>query len=357
MSQPKHLQKFALDQFVAPAELYEVVDAEAKTVRCYACGHRCVVKDGRRGICKVRYNEGGVLYAPHGYVASLAVDPVEKKPFYHVVPGAGVLSFGMLGCDFHCDYCQNWQISQTLRDGRASKDFMPITAQEMVALGQARHARAVASTYNEPLITTEWAVEVFKQARRAEMLTLYVSNGHGTKEVVEYLKPWLDGWKIDLKTMQDQHYRKYLGGVLQRVLDTIRWVHEAGIWLEVLTLVVPGFNDSNEELWDIARYIAEVSPNIPWHVTAFHPDYKMTDRHRTPAETLRRAAEIGVEAGLHYVYAGNVPGQLGEWEDTRCPSCQTTLVRRRGFVVQENRLRATGGLCPQCGASIPGIWR
>ncbi len=345
-----------LDRLSVPGELFEVVDAEEKKIRCYACAHRCLLKDGRRGICQVRYNDGGVLRVPRNYVSALNIDPVEKKPFFHVLPGAAVLSFGMLGCDFRCSYCQNWEISQALRDEAAARQYSPVTAQEMIALGQARRAAAVASTYNEPLITSEWAVEIFKLAKQAGMKTLYVSNGNGTPEVIEYLKPWLDGYKIDLKTMQDQHYRRELGGVLQHVLDTIRCVHEAGIWLEVLTLVIPDFNDSSDELWDAARAIRDVSPEIPWHVTAFHPDYKMTDRGRTPADTLQRAAEIGLEAGLSYVYTGNIPGRTGDWENTRCPRCQTTLIRRHGFAVLENRLASTGGACPQCGTAIPGIW-
>lgn len=353
MSRAQSLQEL-LDQSTRPAELVQIVDADEKKLRCVACGHRCLIKEGRRGICKVRYNEGGVLRVPHNYVGALNIDPVEKKPFFHVTPGESVLSFGMLGCDFRCGYCQNWEISQTLRDDRAGRDYMPLTAADLVTLGRVRRTRAVASTYNEPLITSEWAVEVFKLARQAGMLTLYVSNGNGTPEVIEYLKPWLDGYKIDLKTMQDSHYRKHLGGVLQHVLDTIRRVHEAGIWLEVLTLVVPGFNDSSDELWDAASYIRSVSPEIPWHVTAFHPDYKMLDRDRTPQDTLVRAAEIGLEAGLKYVYTGNIPGQTQDWENTRCPNCQTTLIKRLGFRVLDNKL--TKGACPQCGAVVPGIW-
>jgi len=198
---------------------------------------------------------------------------------------------------------------------------------------------------------------VFQKAKQAGMLNMYISNGNGTPEVINYLKPWLDGYKIDLKTMQDKLYRQHLGGVLQNVLDTIKRVYEAGIWLEVLTLIVPGWNDSNDELWEAANYIRSVSPDIPWHVTAFHPDYKMRGHDRTPADTLKRAAEIGTEAGLNYVYAGNIPGRTGEWEDTRCPSCQTTLVRRYGFSVIENKLSSSAGLCPRCGTKIPGIWK
>jgi len=348
-----------LDAMTAPAAeaLVEVIDADAHKLRCLSCGHRCLIKDGRRGICKIRYNEGGTLRVPRGYVGALQVDPIEKKPFFHVTPGANVLSFGMLGCDFRCSYCQNWDISQTLRDDAAGRDYIPISAEELVALGRRYRARGMASTYNEPLITSEWAVEIFQQARAAGLLTMYVSNGNGTREVIDFLAPWLDAYKIDLKTMQDRHYRRDLGGVLQTVLDTIRWVHEAGIWLEVLTLVIPGFNDSSDELYDAARYIAGVSPDIPWHVTAFHPDYKMMDVAPTTAATLIRAAEIGAEAGLRYVYAGNLPGNCGEWEDTRCPTCGTTLIGRSGYMITANPLAATGGRCPACGTAIPGIWQ
>ncbi|MCZ7543660.1 MAG: AmmeMemoRadiSam system radical SAM enzyme [Anaerolineae bacterium] len=350
----KSLQE-RLDELTVAGELYEVVDAEAKSLRCYACAHRCLIKEGRRGICHVRYNEGGVLRVPHGYVAALQVDPTEKKPFFHLLPGSTALSFGMLGCDFHCSYCQNWVTSQTLRDDRAGRPPEPISAQELVRLAQSYGASCIASTYNEPLITSEWAVSVFRRARAAGMRTLYISNGNATPEALAYLRPWLDAYKIDLKTMQDKQYRR-LGGVLQHVLDTIKMAREVGLWVEVVTLIVPGFNDSNEELWDAARYIASVSRDIPWHVTAFHPDYKMTDPGRTPPETLVRAAEIGLEAGLHYVYAGNLPGATEDWENTRCPSCKATLIRRHGFYVLENRLARTGGRCPECGTAIPGVW-
>jgi pyruvate formate lyase activating enzyme len=344
-----------LDRLTAPGELYTVVDEADKRIRCTACGHRCLIKDGRRGICQVRFNQGGVLRVPDGYVAALQVDPVEKKPFFHVLPGSNALSFGMLGCDFHCDFCQNWLSSQALRDEAASTRADPVSAPALVDLARAYHSRSIASTYNEPLITTEWAVKVFKPAREAGLKTLYVSNGNATPEALDYLAPWLDGYKVDLKTMSDANYRKIIGGVLQHVLDTIRWVHERGIWLEVVTLVIPGMNDSIEELWDAARYIRSISPDIPWHVTAFRPDYKMTDRGPTPAATLLRAAEIGEEAGLHYVYTGNLPGRTKNWEDTRCPNCQATVIRRVGFQVLANTITAEGA-CPACGTPIPGMW-
>lgn len=323
-------------------------------VRCLACGHRCPIFPGLPGVCKVRFNDGGRLMAPHGYVNALHVDPIEKKPFFHALPGARALSFGMLGCDLHCDYCQNWLSSQALRDARADLYFQPMSAQELVGQALASGSQCVVSTYNEPLITAEWAVEVFREARRHGLVTGFVSNGNATPEVLEYLRPWLDLFKVDLKSFRDANYRK-LGGRLGPVLDSIRRIHEMGFWLEVVTLVVPGFNDSEEELRDIAGFLASISVDIPWHVTAFHPDYKMTDTRPTSPEDLLRAVQAGREAGLRYVYAGNLPGKLGDLENTRCWQCGAVLVERYGFRVLVNRLRA-GGPCPKCGAAIAGFW-
>jgi pyruvate formate lyase activating enzyme len=326
-------------------------------LRCLSCGHRCLIRDGRRGICQVRFNQGGELRVPWGYVAALNADPVEKKPFYHLLPGAIALTFGMLGCDFHCGYCQNWLSSQALRDPASDESayfVRRISAEQIVEVARRSGAEVIASSYNEPLITSEWAVAVFKLAIQAGMKCVYVSNGNGTPEVLEYLRPYLSGMKIDLKSMQDKNYRQ-LGGVLKNVLDTIQRVREMGLWLEVVTLVVPGFNDSNDELWEAARFLSSVSPDIPWHVTAFHSDYKMSDTANTPAQTLLRAAEIGREAGLRYVFAGNLPGRVDEYEDTFCPKCNTPLVRRSGYFIRQNRLTAQG-TCPQCGTKIAGVW-
>jgi pyruvate formate lyase activating enzyme len=229
-----------------------------------------------------------------------------------------------------------------------------VTPQQMVAIAQRHGAEIIASSYNEPLITSEWAVGIFKEAKAAGLKCAYISNGNATPEVLDYLRPYLSAYKIDLKTMQDRHYRQ-LGGVLRHVLDSIQRAHGMGLWVEVVTLVVPGFNDSTEELMEAARFIASVSPDIPWHVTAFHPDYKMTDRRWTPAESLQRAAEIGFGQGLRFVYAGNLPGRTGSLENTYCPGCRTLLVERIGFRVRANRVTREGG-CPQCAARIPGVW-
>ncbi len=344
-----------LDGLTVEGELYQ---AEADgSVRCFACGHRCLIRPGRRGICQVRFNEGGKLRVPWGYVAALQSDPIEKKPFFHVLPGSNALTFGMLGCDYHCSFCQNWFTSQAMRDPAADAAIQlvrRITPEQMVELAQRTRAAAVVSSYNEPLITSEWAVSIFKKAKEAGLLCAYVSNGNNTPEVMEYLRPYLSAYKVDLKCMNDKNYRK-LGGTLQNTLDGIRRARELGLWVEVVTLVIPGFNDSNEELWEAARFLASLSPDIPWHVTAFHKDYKMTDPDNTDARTLLRAAEIGREAGLRYVYAGNLPGEVGEYEDTFCPQCNTRLIRRMGYIILEYHLTAQGS-CPKCGEHIPGIW-
>jgi pyruvate formate lyase activating enzyme len=518
-----------LDRLTAEGELYE--HTEDGRIHCYACAHNCVIGEGRRGICKVRYNEGGKLLIPWGYVGALQCDPVEKKPYFHVLPGSDALTFGMLGCDLHCGYCftgdtpvltdrgplafedvfnlaervdrtpgaeiafpdglravaasgalravrgvfchhyrgplltikpfylpalrctpehrvyattspehepqptraellseqhyltipracapssgllrdiehalraeervlstdrhylvpirtitaedfdgpvynmeveeehnylagfflvsncQNHITSQALRDKNAGVPPRPVGPDELVLLGQAQGARLVVSSYNEPLITAEWGMAVFKEAKARGLLTGFVSNGNATREVLEYIRPWTDCYKIDLKSMSDRSYRQ-LGTRLESVLGGIRMVHELGFWLEVLTLVVPGFNDSDAELRDAAQFIASISPDIPWHVTAFHKDYKMTENDDTTANDLLRAVEIGREAGLRYVYAGNLPGRVGEWENTRCPSCSKTLVRRTGYLILDYQLTPEGA-CPACATPIPGIW-
>ena len=337
---------------VRESELHEPLDN--RRVRCYACGHCCPIFDGQAGVCKVRFNHGGQLFAPWGYVAGVQCDPIEKKPFFHARPGSRAFSFGMFGCDLHCGYCQNWVTSQAIRDPRAVAPPRRTTPLELVDEAVRLKADTVVSTYNEPLITAEWAVAVFKVARQAGLSTGFVSNGNATPQVLEYLRPWVDLYKVDLKSFEDRNYRQ-LGGRLQPILDSIRLIHQMGFWLEVVTLIVPGFNDSDEELQAIARFLAGVSPDIPWHVTAFHQDYKMITPDDTPPETLLRAAETGRSAGLRYVYAGNLPGRVRDLENTSCPACGKVLIRRFGFRVLENRLQEDAR-CPGCSTSIPGRW-
>jgi pyruvate formate lyase activating enzyme len=299
-----------LDTMTVTGELVEQLPDHA--VRCLACGHRCLIREGRRGICQVRFNQAGELRVPWGYVAGLQCDPTEKKPFYHFLPGSDTLTFGMLGCDFHCDYCQNWVSSQALREpasNQAGSYLRQLEPAEIIKRGVEMGARVVGSSYNEPLITSEWAKAIFAEGHAAGLKCVYISNGNATPEVLDYLAPYLSGYKIDLKTMQDRQYRQ-LGGVLQHVLDTIQSAHARGLWVEVVTLIVPGFNDSTEELMDAARY---------------------------------------------YVYAGNAAGQVGEYEDTRCHQCGKTLIRRYGYIIGKYEL-TDAGTCPACDAIIPGVW-
>lgn len=344
-----------LDNLTREAELVQCLDSGE--VRCLACAHRCLIRPGRRGVCQVRSNKDGKLYAPWGYVAGLQADPVEKKPFYHFLPGATALTFGMLGCNFHCAYCQNWLTSQAGRDpvcDQAVNHVRKISADQIVDFGKRMGAEVLASSYNEPLITSEWAAAIFKKAKQAGMKCVMVSNGYATPEALEYLQPNMAGYKIDLKSMQDKNYRS-LGGVLKNILDSIQKAQDLGMWVEVVTLLVPGFNDSNDELWEMARFLRGVSPAIPWHITAFHRDYHMQEADNTPATSLMRAAEIGSEAGLRYVYAGNLPGRVDEYETTFCHHCRTGLIKRRGFYIVEN-LITPKGTCPKCETKVAGVW-
>ncbi|MEE9218738.1 MAG: AmmeMemoRadiSam system radical SAM enzyme [Acidobacteriota bacterium] len=341
-----------LSELARDGELFEKLPGDK--VRCFACGHRCLILEGLPGICKVRFNRGGSLRVPGGYVGALQVDPIEKKPFFHALPGSLAMSFGMLGCDFHCGYCQNWITSQAIRDPGAVSMPERVAAAELVSLALERGARIVASTYNEPLITAEWAMEVLRPAVQAGLIGAFISNGNATAEVLDYIRPYVRLYKVDLKSFRQSNYRE-LGGRLEVILDAIQMLRQKDFWVEVVTLVVPGFNDSDEEFGNIARFLASVSPDIPWHVTAFRQNYKMTEPDDTPASTLLRAVHIGEREGLRFVYAGNLPGQVGSYENTRCPGCGALLIERHGFLVSGFRI-APGGACPECGRDIPGLW-
>jgi pyruvate formate lyase activating enzyme len=345
-----------LDQQVREADPALVEKLENNRVRCFACGHCCPIPEGQPGVCKVRFNRGGTLYVPWGYTAGTQCDPVEKKPFFHAHPGALAYSFGMLGCDLHCAYCQNWVTSQALRDPTAVAPPFEASPELLVRDAIAQGAKILVSTYNEPLITSEWAVAVFKQTKAAGLITGFVSNGNATPQVLEYLRPWLDLYKVDLKSFDDRHYHE-LGGRIAPILDSIRRIHQSGLWLEIVTLLIPGFNDDPDELRRLTEFLASISPDIPWHITAFHGDYKMQNdvARDTNSEDLLRAVEIGRQSGLRYIYAGNLPGRVSEWEDTRCPNCTETLIERHGYLIKEYRLTPDGH-CPGCATAIPGRW-
>jgi len=340
-----------LEQNTKEGELYEKLPGGK--VRCFACGHRCLIAEGQSGFCKMRFNRQGKLLVPFGYVSGLQADPIEKKPFFHVLPGAYAMSFGMLGCNFHCSFCQNWMTSQAVRDPRAGSSIAKISAHQIIETALQQECKIITSTYNEPLITSEWAFEIFKEAKKHGLVTSYVSNGNASPEVIDYLKPWLDCYKVDLKCFSEKTYRE-LGGSLENVCRTIRDLHEKGFWVEVVTLLVPGFNDSDEELNRLTEFLVSVSPDIPWHCTAYHRTYKMEGPDYTKGEDLLRAIAIGKKAGIRYVYAGNLPGRVGDLENTLCHHCNSLLIERLGFEISQNNLQ--NGHCPNCHTRIPGFW-
>lgn len=330
------------------AMLYEKL--EGGKVRCNLCPHRCLIQPGRRGICAVRENRDGTLYTlVYGQAIAAHVDPIEKKPLYHFLPGTAIFSFATIGCNFRCGFCQNYDISQAARNGEDGLILGHPLPPEVVVENTLRHGcRSIAYTYSEPTIFFEYAYDTAVLAHENGLKNVFVTNGYMTEDALGKISPYLDAANVDLKSFSDGFYRELCGGTLQPVLDTIRRMHELGIWVEVTTLVIPGKNDGEEELGQIARFLAGISPDLPWHVSRFHPDYKLRDRSRTPVDTIEQAAEIGYRAGLRYVYAGNVPGS--DYESTRCPNCKEVVIHRLGY--QTNLLLKEGDRCPNCGQQI-----
>lgn len=322
---------------------------------CVACAHRCTLAPGEAGTCRVRSNRDGHLAVPWGHVAAVTLDPVEKKPFYHVRPGSRVLTFGMPGCSFHCAFCQNWFVSQAGRDPAVDPEVESIEAGGLVERALGAGAAGVVSSFNEPLITAEWAREIFAAARSRGLFTGIVSNGFGTPEVLDFLAPVLTVAKVDLKAFGEPAYRS-MGGGLGPVLDSIDRLLAAGIWVEVVTVLIPGLNDSEGEVAAMAAWLAGRSRDLPWHLHGFHPDYRMLDRPATPARTLERAGELGREAGLRYVYRSLAPGLPAGAEATACPGCGLAVVERRALRCDVDRL-GPEGRCPACGERVPGRWR
>lgn len=340
-----------LQKYTIHGELYQ--KKTHGSLICYACGHRCLIKKNQRGICKVRYNENGILKVPFGYISGLQIDPIEKKPFFHAFPGSKTLSYGMLGCDFHCQYCQNWMTSQSLRDPLASTQFQTITPEEIIHIALKNQIKIITSTYNEPLITSEWSQKIFKLAKKEGLYTAYVSNGNTTPEVLDYLEKYLDLYKVDLKTFNDKKYRQ-LGGTLDTVIRSIQDIFQRGIWLEIVTLIIPGYNNSDQELNKLTQFIAQISVDIPWHVTAFHQDYRMQDQTNTASNDLIHAYHIGKKNGLNFIYTGNLPGQTENRENTYCPHCNQLLIERVGYIIKKTHIKSNQ--CPSCQTIIPGIW-
>ena len=327
---------------------------EDQKVHCFLCAQECKIDPDKRGICHVRENRGGQLFSlNYGQIIAEHLDPIEKKPLFHFLPGSLSYSIATVGCNFMCLHCQNSDISQYPRAHQGQIRGDERQPEAIVANALAYHSASISYTYTEPTIFLEYAQDLGRLAREQGLKNVFVSNGFMTAESATALAEFCDGDNIDLKSMRDDFYRKVCKARLQPVLDSIVRLKQLGIWIEVTTLVIPGYNDSMEELTDIAQFIKGVGPDIPWHVTAFYPTFKMMDRPATPVATLRRAREIGLKAGLHHVYTGNIPGEGGE--NTYCYACQEMLIERLGYTIRGYHLKE--GKCPKCQTTIAGVWK
>jgi pyruvate formate lyase activating enzyme len=333
------------------AMLYEALDNGS--IKCGLCAHECVINDGKTGICGVRQTGDGKLYTlVYGEAIAASVDPIEKKPLYHIVPGSGSYSIATIGCNFKCDFCQNWQISQASkgRDG-SFKGGYHLLPQEVVSQAVSHDCKSIAYTYTEPTIYFEYAFDTAKLAHEKGILNVFVTNGFMSRGALESISPYLDAANVDLKSFRDRFYKRLCGGWLQPVLDSIRLMRELGVWVEVTSLLIPGQNDSDKELQDIAGFISETDQDIPWHISRYHPDYKFDQAPPTSLEALYKARAIGERAGLKYIYLGNV----AEGNDTVCPQCKATVINRSFY---DTRIESMNkGECGKCGGKIAGIWQ
>ncbi|MCB2225730.1 MAG: AmmeMemoRadiSam system radical SAM enzyme [Desulfarculaceae bacterium] len=344
------------------AMLYEKL-RKNKEVRCRLCAHKCLIEDGKRGICRVRQNQGGTLYSlVYGKPIAGNVDPIEKKPLFHFLPGSTSYSIATIGCNFQCGFCQNWDISQYTREtgGKipgGGPDGTEVPPEQIVAAAKRSGCASIAYTYTEPTVYFEYAYECMKLAHAEGIKNVFVTNGFESEGCVEACQGLLDAANVDLKAMNHSFYLRECKAHLSPVLETLKRMHQAGIWLEVTTLLIPGKNDAPEELKKLARFIAkELSTEVPWHLSAYTPRYKYAEEERgpgrTPVKTLEMAMGIGLEAGLSYVYPGNVFGHDGE--STKCPGCGSKIIPRRGYSVSDQVMKT--GLCPDCAKPIAGVW-
>ena len=332
-----------------PARWYRKLPEE--WVQCGLCPHGCKISDGERGTCGARENRRGTLFTlVHSRPCSVAVDPIEKKPFFHVLPGAKALSLATPGCNFECKCCQNWEIAQARPEQIRTATFTPA---DVAAAARRSGARLVACTYTEPVIFSEYVFDIALAGRAAGLRTVVVSNGYIQEEPLRDLCGVLSAYKVDLKAFTERFYKEHCGGELKPVLDTLRRLRKHGVWTEIVVLVIPTLNDGVREIRDLARFVAgELGGEVPLHFTRFHPTYRLANLPATPVGTLERARDVALGEGLSFVYLGNVPGHAGE--RTTCPGCHGRLVRRVGMVTVENRLK--DGSCPDCHRKIPGIW-
>jgi len=334
-------------------EAYLYGQVEDRKVRCHLCNHRCLIKDGLKGICGVRENRGGTLFSlVYGQVIARHVDPIEKKPLFHFLPGTSSYSIATAGCNFKCLFCQNADISQMPHDRKQ------ILGEEMtpeIVLEEALRSRSstISYTYTEPTIFFEFALDIARQASDSGLRNIFVSNGYMTEECLKEIYPNLHGANVDLKGFSDKYYKELCGAKLEPVLKTLELMKKMKVWVEVTTLLVPGLNDSKEELQQLAKFLVNLDPDIPWHISRFHPTYRLMNVRATPPESIRKARDIGYEAGLKYVYTGNLPGEEGE--KTFCHQCKELLIDRYGFCVRKNGI--ANRRCPKCSAEIPGVWK
>jgi len=321
-------------------------------VRCFLCTHRCFIKNKATGICGVRANQEGILYAlNYGQVIAAHIDPIEKKPLFHFSPGTNSYSLACVGCNFKCTFCQNWQISQAAFSRKIGIDGFMVTPEKVIEEACRHHCPSISYTYTEPTIYFEFACDCASLAKKNGIYNVFVTNGYMGKDALVAISPYLDAANVDLKSFRQDFYHTFCQASLQPVLDTIALMHSLHIWIEITTLIIPGINDSEEELRDIARFLSSIDRSIPWHLSAFHPDYKLTDVRPTPPEILQKAYTIGKGEGLEYVYMGNIYTERGS--NTYCPSCRKLLIERKGFAVIAQQIRQ--GACPYCGLHIAGF--
>jgi pyruvate formate lyase activating enzyme len=326
------------------AILYEKLDG---MLNCHVCNRRCIISNGKTGFCRMRLNEDGTLYSlNYAATSSVAVDPIEKKPLFHFYPGSLSFSMGSLGCNFTCPYCQNWTISQADLTEIRTRDILP---KEAIQMALENVCQSISWTYNEPTMWFEYTYESAKLAQKEDLKTVYVTNGYMSEEVLQLISPYLDAANVDLKGMSDKFYKEQCQAHLEPVLENIQSMHEKGIHLEITNLVIPGYNDSEEDLKALVEFIADVGVEIPLHFTRFYPHYNMNQVPPTPVETLEKAQKLAMEAGMKYVYVGNVPGSDGE--NTHCPECRELLIKRDGFQIVANTLKKDKK-CPECGEGI-----
>ncbi|NMB92025.1 MAG: AmmeMemoRadiSam system radical SAM enzyme [Parcubacteria group bacterium] len=341
-----------------PALYKRLKDGE---IQCLACHNYCIIIEGKTGLCGVRQNNKGKLeLLVENRAVAVNLDPIEKKPLFHFLPGAAAFSLGTLGCNFGCEFCQNWDISQAPKNQDTKykiqgtkywgEDWPP---EKIIDYCQENNIPVIAYTYNEPTIWTEYALKIMKLASKVNIKNVWVSNGYMSKETLKLISPYLEAINVDLKSFREEFYQKIVHAHLEPVKENIKKIWQRGIWEEVTTLIIPWLNDSDKELKEIANFLVKISPDLPWHISAFYPAYKMLNVPSTPQNTLIRAYKIGKNAGLNYVYTGNIPD--ANYESTYCPQCGTKLIERWGIEMIENNLKE--GKCPQCGEKISGIWK